>query len=81
MSIKDKLLTRLLSKPKDFTWEELETLLSHLGYHEKDKGNTGGSRRKFVNADNDIINLHKPHPHNIIKRYLIDQIIEKLQIK
>jgi predicted RNA binding protein YcfA (HicA-like mRNA interferase family) len=50
-----------------------------LGYFEKaTKGKTGGSRIKFVNDDTDVISLHKPHPSNIVKQYVIKQIIEKL---
>ncbi len=80
LSRKDKLLKRLKSNPKDFTWEELVTLLSSLDFIEMDKGKTGGSRRKFFNRDkNLIINLHKPHPSSIIKSYAINQIIEKLE--
>ena len=56
-------------------------VLSGLGFVEiKSKGVTGGSRVKFVNQNGDIINLHKPHPSNIVKRYAIVQIIDKLQL-
>ena len=34
---------------------------------------------KFKNDKNDLINFHKPHPGNIIKSYIINQIIEKLE--
>ena len=44
------------------------------------KGKTGGSRTKFVNDETDIISLHKPHPSNIVKQYVIKQIIEKLEL-
>ncbi|MSE06841.1 type II toxin-antitoxin system HicA family toxin, partial [Lactobacillus salivarius] len=33
MGKKDKLLAKLLSKPKDFTFNELETLLEYLGFY------------------------------------------------
>jgi hypothetical protein len=49
-----------------------------LGYEQIGKG----PRVKFYNRELDsLINLHKPHPGNIIKQYLIDQIIEKLEAK
>jgi hypothetical protein len=74
------LLKRLKSNPKDFSWDELVTLMSSLDFIEMDKGKTGGSRRKFFNKDKKlIINLHKPHPSSIIKSYAINQIIEKLE--
>lgn len=75
----DKLLKRFLDNPKDFTWEELIKVLSHFGYKEQTGGVAGGSRRKFINASKPIIIAHKPHPQNIVKRYLINQIIELLQ--
>jgi len=55
-------------------------LLTHFGYEKAGKGKTGGSRVKFVHLETkDIINLHKPHPGNILKRYQVKQIIEKLK--
>jgi predicted RNA binding protein YcfA (HicA-like mRNA interferase family) len=80
MSKIEKLIAKFLKVPKDLTWEELVKILNHLGYSEKSgKGKTGGSRIKFINSDNDIINLHKPHPGNIVKQYVIRQILEKLK--
>ena len=43
-------------------------------------GKTTGSAKKFKNENNDLINFHKPHPGNIIKSYVINQILEKLEI-
>jgi hypothetical protein len=68
-----------LSIPKDFTWEDLVSLLSGFGFEEVSTGKTGGSRRRFLNDTGVIITLHKPHPQNILKRYQIQQIIEILQ--
>ena len=80
MSSIDKLIKRLKSKPKDFTWDELTRLLGSLNFEEITRGKTGGSRRKFFNKKIDlIINLHKPHPKPVIKIYLIEQIIKKLE--
>jgi predicted RNA binding protein YcfA (HicA-like mRNA interferase family) len=77
MGKQEKLKTRLLTRPKDFTWSELESLLKSLGF-ELIKGK--GSRRKFFNHENKIlINLHEPHPEKILKRYMIDQVIGKLK--
>ena len=80
MSSKDKLIKKLKSKPKDLTWDELTRLLGALNFEETIKGKTGGSRRKFYHLGTGlIINLHKPHPTPIIKSYLIEQIIKKLE--
>lgn len=65
MSRHDKLLQRLLGKPKTFDWNDLRTLLIGLGYAEL-QGN--GSRVKFYNEETrDLICLHKPHPGNNMK--------------
>ncbi len=80
MSSKDKLIKKLKPNPKDFTWDELTRLLGHLGFKEKMQGKTTGSGRKFFNPKiNLIINVYKPHPSPIIKSYLIEQIIKKLE--
>ena len=79
MSKKDKLLKKFLHVPikKDLTFSELETLLITLGYV-KLEGN--GSAVKFFNKEKDsLINLHKPHPNDELKVYLVKQIQEKLQ--
>jgi len=77
MAKKDKLKARLLSHPKDFSWSELESLLGSLGF-ELLKGK--GSRRKFVHTESKIlINLHEPHPEKVLKKYMVDQVIEKLK--
>jgi hypothetical protein len=79
MTRKEKLLKRLLSEPKDFSWDELVTLLVWLGFEEASMGKTGGSRRRFTNKDGIVISLHQPHPRNILKSYQIEQIIDILR--
>ncbi|MEA1893303.1 MAG: type II toxin-antitoxin system HicA family toxin [Campylobacterota bacterium] len=78
MSKKDKLLQKFLQTPpkKDLTFKELETILTSCGF-EKIEGT--GSAVKFYNEAKDVlINLHKPHPSDILKVYLIKQIQVKL---
>ena len=74
-----KLIERLLSFPRDFTWEELIKIMNHFGYNELSKGKTGGSRRKFANSEQHVISLHKPHPGSILKRYQLDDVIDALR--
>ena len=50
-----------------------------MGYREIKIGKTGGSRRRFIHDSASTITLHKPHPQNILKRYIIDQLLEVLQ--
>lgn len=78
MSRRDKLVARLRARPKDFTWEELVRLLEGLGYSEAATGRTGGSRRRFVHATAPTIALHKPHPGNIVKAYVIEDVVRLL---
>lgn len=81
MSKNEKLIDKFRNIPKDFTWEELTKILNHFSFFEiKAKGKTGGSLVKFANKEKRIINLHKPHPGNIVKRYVINQILEKLTL-
>ena len=77
MSKSDKLIIRLLSYPKDFTYSELKTLLFSFGYKEIQGA---GSRVCFA-KENHKIKLHKPHPDNKLKRYQLDLIVEELTKK
>ena len=77
MSKKDKLIDRLLKKPKDFTFEEMESLLLYFGYKLK-QGRTGSGVKFIREGSNEVINFHKPHPSGILKQYVLDQVIEKL---
>jgi len=82
MSGKDKLIRRFLSKPKDFTYDELQILLQGFGYSEMKQGRTSGSRVAFWNkASRHLIRLHKPHPHNILRRYQLDFLVDELKNK
>jgi predicted RNA binding protein YcfA (HicA-like mRNA interferase family) len=78
MTRRDKLAARLKSRPRDFTWAELVRLLEGLGYTESAAGKTGGSRRRFVHKAAPALLLHKPHPGNIVKMYVIDDIVRTL---
>jgi hypothetical protein len=80
MTKHDKLIKKLLRRPRDFTYDELKTLLCGLGYEEESKGRASGSRVAFIHSDTrHIIRLHKPHPRNELKLYQIDQIIKVLK--
>ena len=81
MSSKDKLIARFLTLPTDFTFDELERLLTIFGYSKSNKGKTSGSRVIFKDKDGHPIMLHKPHPGNIVKQYAVRQVYEELQSK
>lgn len=73
----EKLIERIKSNPKDFTFEEMQSLLVALGFELSNKGKTSGSRVKFFKGNVCII-LHKPHPRKELLTYQIKQIIETL---
>ena len=70
MGQKEKLIQRLKTRPRDFTFEEAETLLRFLGYTRFDKGRTSGSPPLL---------LHKPHPRKELLAYQVKQLLETLE--
>ena len=79
MGQKDKLIQRLKSKPKDFTFDDAETLLKYLDFARSNKGRTSGSRVIFVSDKHGSILLHKPHPQKELKSYQIKQLLDILE--
>ncbi len=82
MTKKDKLLVRFLSIPKDFTFDELSTLLQNMGFEVENKGKTSGSRVAFIHINfKKHILIHKPHPSKIINKIYLKQIKVELTLK
>lgn len=79
MSKIDKEIKRLKSKPRDFTYDETKRILNNLGFYEDNKGRTSGSRIEFTNNKEQKIQLHKPHPGNILKPYQIKILLNRLK--
>lgn len=80
MSKTEKFIRRFLTKPKNFTYDELRKLLNSFGYQETRTGKTSGSRVAFINPDTKhIIRLHKPHPIPELKTYQLDYIEDELR--
>lgn len=79
MTKRNKLLERFLSIPRDFTYDELRSLLFGLGFEEENRGKTSGSRTSFYNSilGSQII-IHKPHPEKIMKTVYLKNIRRKL---
>jgi len=76
----ERLLNRFLTKPKEFTYDELKRLLRAFGYEEIKAGRTSGSRVTFYNVKTKhVIKLHKPHPKPMLKRYQLDDIENALR--
>lgn len=79
MGKKEKLIARLLSEPKDFTFSEATSLLEALDYTASNKGKTSGSRVMFRSDGRADILLHRPHPANELKAYQVRNLIDILQ--
>lgn len=81
MNKEDKLLKRFNELPKDFSFGEMEMLFKQFGFHLEHKGSTSGSRVIFVNeSDGNRYIMHKPHPTNIIKGYVMKQVMIFLKV-
>ena len=79
MTRTEKLISRFLARPKDFSYNELKRLLNGFGFTELQGS---GSRVVFSNKKlKHSIKLHKPHPGRIMKQYQIDLVIQELQSK
>jgi hypothetical protein len=75
MSKTEKMIVRLLSLPKDFTYAELKTILTFWGYEEVQ----GAGSRVCFRSETHNIKLHRPHPGNLLKQYQIGLIIDELK--
>ena len=77
MGQKEKLIAKLKSNPKSFTFSEAETLLGYFSYYRSNKGKTSGSRVMFTSETHKTkIILHKPHPRKELLEYQIKQLVE-----
>jgi len=77
MSKKEKLIARLKSKPRDFTFDEAETLLLSLGFVKSNKGKTSGSQVRFKRG-RIAVDLHRPHPGNELQHYQLSKMLRIL---
>ena len=78
MSQKDKLISRLKSKPKDFTFDEARSLLESCGYSMSASGKSGGSRVSFIRGKK-VFRMHKPHPRKELLAYQVKELIDELK--
>lgn len=80
MGQKEKLIAKLKSNPKTFTFDDAETLLGYFTYKRCNKGKTSGSRVMFSSEEYKTkILLHKPHPRKELLEYQVKQLIEQLE--
>ena len=80
MSQKEKLIAKLKSNPKDFTFSDAETLLGYFSFRRSNKGKTSGSRVIFTSDQYEMkIMLHRPHSRKELREYQVKQLIEQLE--
>ncbi len=80
MGQKEKLIQKLKSNPKDFTFDEAESLLGFFTYTRRNKGKTSGSRVMFTSTKyRSKILLHKPHSRKELLEYQVKLLIEQLE--
>lgn len=80
MGQKERLIAKLKSNSKTFTFDDAESLLGYFNYYRNNKGKTSGSRVMFINEETkDKILLHKPHPRKELLAYQVKQIITQLE--
>ncbi|MCL2279511.1 MAG: type II toxin-antitoxin system HicA family toxin [Oscillospiraceae bacterium] len=77
MSKKEKLVSKLKSRPRDFTFPQAKTLLEICGYSMLPSGKTGGSRVAFARGQK-VFRMHKPHPSKELHAYQIKELIDEL---
>lgn len=77
MSKQQKIVARLLSRPRDFEWRELKLVMVAFGYELK---TTGGSGRKFIHRKTRAaLFMHEPHPSRVLKAYQVNAAIDFLK--
>ena len=74
MSKYDTIKRKLKQGSGNLTFDELVTLLQHLGYQKDNKGRTSGSRIRFYKDGGHAIIMHKPHPRKTLLGYQVKQI-------
>ena len=80
MAKKDKLMSRLQARPapRNFTVQELDTLMKECGC-DKFQGGRGSGIGYVHNATKRILQFDGPHPGNELYRYQINMVIKFLR--
>ena len=80
MSKYEKAKERILQKPTDYTYTEAKYLLGKIGFEERNKGKTSGSRVCFFREeDKAVILLHKPHLGDEMNRGAVSDLVDYLK--
>lgn len=81
MSTIQKLIEEMLSKPRDFTYDDIKRVLRHFNYDVKE--NKEGSRIEgYRKSDKRVVYLHRPHrkkgDNNVLVKAL-DEVIKQMR--
>ena len=80
MGTKEKLIERFKRQPENFTFDEIVKHLIRFGYSISNKGKTSGSRIRFINKETmSVIDMHKPHPSNVVNEGVMKDVYTKLK--
>ncbi len=76
MSKKEKLKESLLTNPSSFKWNDLCVVLVHCGFISK----PSKDGMKFYHPKSKkLLQYHKPHPGNEVKKYVIKESIAAIK--
>lgn len=75
----DRIKRKVANGSGNLTFEEMASLLEHLGYQKDNKGRTSGSRVRFYKTSSQAIILHKPHPRKTLLSYQVKQLRDELK--
>ena len=79
MSQKEALIQRLMTRPKNFTIFELDSLMSKCGCQKSNRGKSSGSAIAYIHLKTGrILKFHSPHPRKELKPYMIALVIDFL---
>jgi hypothetical protein len=78
MSKRQKLIDKLKRRPRNFTFDEADSLLLSLGFKKFNLGKTSGSRLEY-RIHNAKYRIHKPHPQKELQPYQLLQLLQVLE--
>lgn len=79
MSKKAKLLAKLQSSPRDFTWADAKSIMQVCGF-ELLNARGGGFGRMFRHGvTGQKVRLHEPHPQTTLLPYMVGLLVDALK--
>ncbi|WP_080797949.1 type II toxin-antitoxin system HicA family toxin [Arabiibacter massiliensis] len=76
----EKLVERLMSRPRTFRFDDAVRVMSWHGFELDEKGKTSGSRVRFYReSDGRILLMHMPHPSGELKAAAVREMASFLE--